>query len=123
VTGTSSLSCKHKKKPGGSKPGERRGGRQRGTPNKTTALVASAMNAAAADPAITPLDFMLGLMADPNVDPSLRFKAAQASAMYVHPKPLGTPADPAESAKPIIDMTADDLDHPLMVRRVMRTRN
>jgi hypothetical protein len=28
---------------------------------------------AAAHPAITPLEFMLGMMADPNVDPSLRF--------------------------------------------------
>ena len=46
-------------------------------------------------PDITPLEFMLGMMADPKVDPSLRFKAAQASAMYVHPKPTTSPTDPA----------------------------
>jgi hypothetical protein len=57
--------------------GERRGGRAPGTPNKTTAIISAAMNAvaanAAAHPAITPLEFMLVMMADPNVDPSLRF--------------------------------------------------
>lgn len=52
-------------------------------------------------PDITSLEFMLGMMADPNVDPSLRFKAAQASAMYVHPKPTGVPGDAAEAAKTI----------------------
>ena len=46
---------------------------------------------AAAHPAITPLEFMLGMMADPNVDPSRRFRAAQAAAPFVHPKPTGAP--------------------------------
>jgi hypothetical protein len=56
-----------------------------GTPNKTTAIISAAMNAVAANAAlhpaaIIPLEFMLGMMADPNVDPFLRFKAAQAAA-------------------------------------------
>jgi hypothetical protein len=45
---------------------------------------------AAAHPAITPLEFMLG-MADPSVDLALRFRAAQAAAPFVHPKPTGAP--------------------------------
>jgi hypothetical protein len=59
-------------------------------------------------PAFTPLEFMLGMMADPNVDPSLRFKAAQAVAPFVHPKPTGAPAP--ESGPAIIDVhrAADD---------------
>jgi hypothetical protein len=85
-----------KRKPSGSKPGERRGGHAPGTPNKATAIISAAMNAVAANAAlhsaITPLEFMLGMMADPNVDPSLRFKAAQAAAPFVHPKPTGSPA-------------------------------
>jgi hypothetical protein len=33
---------------------------------------------------------MLG-MADPSVDPAFRFRAAQAAAPFVHPKPTGAP--------------------------------
>jgi hypothetical protein len=56
---------------------------------------------AAAHPAITPLEFMLGMMADPSVEPSLRFKAAQAAAPFVHAKPTGAP--PGDSGATIID--------------------
>ena len=63
------------------------------------------MNAVAANaalhPAITPLEFMLGMMTDPNVDPALRFKAAQAAAPFVHPKPTAAP--PGDSGATIID--------------------
>jgi hypothetical protein len=101
------------RKPGGSKPGERRGGRAPGTPNRATAIIAAAMDAVAANglkqPDITPLEFMLGMMADPKVDPSLRFKAAQASAMYVHPKPMTSPTDPADGAKMVINGDDDAL--------------
>jgi hypothetical protein len=58
-------------------------------------------------PDITPLEFMLGMMADPKVDPSLRFKAAQASAMYVHAKPTTAAPGDAAGSGPIIDGTAD----------------
>jgi hypothetical protein len=89
-----------KKRLGGSKPGERRGGHSAGTSNKTAAIISAAMNAVAANAAAhTPLEFVLGMMRDPSVDPALRFKAAQASAMYFHPKPTVVPTDPAEGAK------------------------
>jgi hypothetical protein len=78
-----------KRKPGGSNPGERHGGRAPGTPNKTTLVIAAAMDAVAAKGVgnidITPLEFLTGMMLDPNVDPNLRFKAAQAAAPYATP--------------------------------------
>jgi hypothetical protein len=91
--------------PRGSKPGERRGGRQRGTPNKKTALRNAALAAAAANPAISPLDFLMCIMRDPSVSCELRIKAAQAAAPFVHAKP-GSPrsGDPAGTAK-LIDGT------------------
>ena len=48
--------------PRGSKPGERRGGRQRGTPNKSTLLKHAAIKAAATDPNLSPLEFLLKFM-------------------------------------------------------------
>jgi hypothetical protein len=91
--------------PRGSKPGERRGGRQRGTPNKKTALRNAALAAAAANPAISPLDFLMCIVRDPSVSCELRIKAAQAAAPFVHAKP-GSPrsGDPAGTAK-LIDGT------------------
>jgi hypothetical protein len=98
--------------PRGSKPGERRGGRQRGTPNKKTALRNAALAAAAANPEISPLVFLLGIMRDPNVSSELRFKAAQATLPFVHAKPgsarLG---DPAGTVKLIDDTGAFTIDN------------
>jgi hypothetical protein len=97
-----SIGSNNRKKamPRGSKPGERRGGRQRGTPNKKTALRNAAIAAAASNPDITPLDFLLGVMKDPNMSSELRIKAAQVAAPLVHAK-RGTARsnDPAASAK------------------------
>lgn len=45
------------------------------------------MSAAAADPNTSPLDFLLGLMRDPNVPAELRVKIAQATVPFVHSKP------------------------------------
>jgi hypothetical protein len=73
----------------GSKPGERRGGRQRGTPNKATVAKAAALKAASADPAIMPLQFLLGVMRDPTAPTDLRIQVARAAAPLVHGK-LGT---------------------------------
>jgi hypothetical protein len=86
--------------PRGSKPGERRGGRQRGTPNKKTVLRNTVISAVAADPDLTPLDFLRGVMGDPNASPDMRIKAAQAAAPYVHAKPRRSadPGDPADGA-------------------------
>lgn len=79
----------------GSKPGERRGGRQRGTPNKATVAKAAALKAASADPAITPLQFLLDVMRDPASPTDLRIQVARAAAPLVHGK-LGaaSPRDP-----------------------------
>jgi hypothetical protein len=91
--------------PRGSKPGERRGGRQRGTPNKKTALRKAAIAAAAANPEISPLEFLLGIMRDPNTSSELRIKVAQATLPFVHAKAKSArPGDPAGSAK-LIDGT------------------
>src|SRR5258706_13009497 len=73
--------------PRGSKPGERRGGRKKGTPNKSTALKKAALSAASADPTITPLQFLLGVMRDPQAPTDLRIRVARAAAPLVHGKP------------------------------------
>jgi hypothetical protein len=88
--------------PRGCKPGERRGGRQAGTPNKKTALVTTAFAAATSNPELSPLDFFLAVMRDPSIAPDWRFRAAQAAAPYVHPKPERAQAvDPEATAKQI----------------------
>jgi hypothetical protein len=86
--------------PRGSKPGERRGGRQRGPPNKKTALRNAAIAKVAANPDLTPLDFLRGVMRDPNASPDVRIKAAQAAAPYIHAKPRrgSHPGDPADGS-------------------------
>jgi hypothetical protein len=45
---------------------------------------------------ITPLEFLTGMMLDPNVDPNLRFKAAQAAAPYCHARPLASAPPPGD---------------------------
>src|SRR5690242_11071864 len=88
--------------PRGAKPGERRGGRQKGTPNKKTALVKAAFAGTAANPEMSPLDFFLTVMREPSVTAEWRFRAAQAAAPYVHPKPERTQAaEPPATAKQI----------------------
>jgi hypothetical protein len=74
--------------------------RRRGTPNKKTALRDSALAAATANPEISPLEFLLGIMRDPNVSSDLRFKAAQTTLPFVHAKPgSARPGDPGGAAK------------------------
>jgi hypothetical protein len=83
--------------PRGSKPGERRGGRQRGTPNKKTALRNAAISAAAASPNISPLDFLLGLMRDPNLPLEYRAKVAVTALPFVHAKATKSEDDRAST--------------------------
>ena len=73
--------------PRGSRPGERRGGRQRGTPNKKTVLKNAVFMAAAQEPNRSPLDFMLALMRDPQVDLDDRIELAAKAAPFVHARP------------------------------------
>jgi hypothetical protein len=71
----------------GSKPGERRGGRQRGTPNKKTQLKNAAVDAAAANPNVSPLSFLLGLMRNEGLPIALRIDIAATAAPLFHAKP------------------------------------
>src|SRR6266403_158210 len=104
--------------PRGSKPGERRGGRQRGTPNKKTALRNAAIAAAASNPEISPLDFLLDVMRDPNVSPELRIKVAQVAAPFIHAKPeTARSKEPTASAKPI-DGACDFTIDPVVARAI-----
>jgi hypothetical protein len=80
-----------------SKPGERRGGRQRGTPNKKTVLRNAAISAAAANPNISPLDFLLGLMRDSNLPQEHRVKVAMAALPFVHAKAAKPEGDRAST--------------------------
>jgi hypothetical protein len=73
--------------PRGSKPGERRGGRNAGTPNKKTVLKSAAICAAAADPNVSPLDFLLGLMRDPTLEIEVQVSVAEAALPFFHAKP------------------------------------
>src|SRR5262249_28782301 len=84
--------------PRGSKPGERRGGRGRGTPNKTTVAKAAALEAASANPNITPLEFLLGILRDQQAPIDLRVRVAQIAAPLVHEKP-GKAAPTAAGAR------------------------
>jgi hypothetical protein len=76
--------------PGGSKPGERRGGRQRGTPNKSTLLKNAAFKAAATDPELSPLDFLLRLMRQGDLPLELRVTVAHQALPLAHRKPKPT---------------------------------
>jgi hypothetical protein len=67
--------------PRGSRPGERRGGRQKGTPNKRTAWRNAAI---AADPNVSPLDFLLAITREQNLPLETRVNAAHEALPYVH---------------------------------------
>ena len=74
----------------GSAPGERRGGRQKGTLNKSKAATYAAIEKAK----VTPLQYMLDVLAgkrlpaklDAVAKASIQFDAAKAAAPYVHPR-------------------------------------
>jgi len=68
--------------PRGAHPGERRGGRSKGTRNKRTEAQAIAI----AESGITALDFLIGVMRDPNAPLAQRIEAAKAVAPYLHPR-------------------------------------
>src|SRR5215472_10825051 len=73
--------------PRGSRPGERRGGRQKGTPNRKTALRNAALSAAAADPNLSPLDYLLNVMREQTLPLETRVAAAREALTYFHSKP------------------------------------
>jgi hypothetical protein len=59
---------------------EKTGGRRKGSRNKVT-LARSAEIAASG---LTPLEFMLSVLRDPNEDPARRIDAAKSAAPYCH---------------------------------------
>jgi hypothetical protein len=73
--------------PRGFKPGERRGGRQKGTPNKKTLSRDAALTAAAADPNLSPLDYLLNVMGEQTFPLETRIAAAREALPYFHSKP------------------------------------
>jgi hypothetical protein len=87
--------------PRGSKPGERRGGRQRGTPNKSTLLKHAAIEAAATDPNLSPLDFLLKLMRQGDLPLEFRVTVAQQALPFTHPRPLPFTRPKPKPDKPI----------------------
>ena len=62
--------------------GNKTGGRKQGPPNRFRAEA----EAAAAALGITPLQYMLEIMADGTAEPERRDRMAAAAAPYVHPK-------------------------------------
>ena len=69
---------------------ERRGGRQRGTPNKSTLVKIAAFEAAATDPNLSPLDFLLSRMRQEDLPLELRVNVAHQALPFAHRKPQTT---------------------------------
>ena len=57
-------------------------GRPKGIPNKATAAKAKAI----AESGLTPLDFMLQVLRNEELDMAVRLDASKGAAPYVHPK-------------------------------------
>ena len=68
--------------PGRKKGTPKTGGRRRGSRNKRTRELLERIESSG----ITPLDYMLATMRDPELPMELRFEAAKSAAPYVHPK-------------------------------------
>ena len=95
----------------GSKPGERRGGRQRGTPNKATVAKAAALASASADPTITPIQFLLGVMRDAKAPIGLRLQVARAAPPLVHGQSkIASVVDRADYASAIVGQDGFKID-------------
>jgi hypothetical protein len=96
--------------PRGSKPGERRGGRQRGTPNKKTALRNAALAAAAANPDISPRDFLLAAMRDPSTPGDRRVKIALLLVRQANENPPSAHRQGPTQSGELIDGASSLLD-------------
>ena len=58
------------------------GGRQKGTPNKASQAKAAAVEASG----LTPLDYMVSVMRDGELELNVRLDAAKSAAPYIHPR-------------------------------------
>jgi hypothetical protein len=90
---------------GGKRPGA---GRPRGSTNKFSAEIRAA---AAASGEELPLDYMLRVMRDPNVDPHRRDFMAKAAAAYVHPRLNSTEVGGKQGDPVIIQITPDEAEY------------
>jgi hypothetical protein len=62
--------------------GKKTGGRRKGTPNKATVIRQRELAAGGE----LPIDYMLRVMRDPNIDEGRRDEMARAGAPYIHPR-------------------------------------
>lgn len=62
--------------------GKKTGGRKKGSRNLRTEAQAAAIECSG----LTPLEFMLNVLRDPQQDYDVRLEAAKSAAPYVHPK-------------------------------------
>ena len=69
---------------GGSLPGERRGGREKGTPNRVQKKAVFRAQVEASG--LSPLEYMLKVMRDPEADEFRRDRMSAWAAPYVHPR-------------------------------------
>lgn len=77
--------------------GSKTGGRGKGTPNRATAAKAAEIAASG----LTPLDYMLNVLRDENIEWRRRDEMAKAAAPYVHPK-LATVEQRSEQEHPFL---------------------
>jgi hypothetical protein len=78
----------------------------------------AALAAASADPTITPLQFLLGVMRDPQAPTDLRIRVARAAAPLVHGKP-GT-ASPEVGKAGAIDGFTIDIEEAKFLRDIQQ---
>ena len=82
-------------------------GRKKGSKNKRTIALAQVAETAILS-GLTPLEFMLGILRDPNKDEQLRFDAAKAAAPYCHSRLISTD-NINRPPPPNLNQTADEL--------------
>jgi hypothetical protein len=64
--------------------GYKTGGRKRGSRNKKTIAHEAALAAIAANPEMSPVEFLLSIVRNPDISPALRVTAAAHAAKYIH---------------------------------------
>lgn len=86
----------------GTPKGERYGGRKKGTPNKRTAKLVAKIESEG----ITPLQYVLGVLRDPNSSPEDRRWASATSLPYTSARLQTTTVkeDPEQFAKRTVDL-------------------
>ncbi len=103
----------------GSKPGERRGGRKPGVPNKRTAETIAKASASG----LTPLDYMLSVLRDPEARREERMDAASKAAPYVHARLSAVDHSAHMRIEPVISETDVRARFLELVRRAAAARN